>query len=483
MLGRRPRARQGRGAAAGQARVACRAGHRRPRPPWRRRRRSRSTRRPRCSCPAKASRSPPRRSARTARRSRSAGWSGSRSSPKSRPSTAPASSSRVAPGKSIVQATGGAGLMATVPVEVEQADFALVGGSEVLGPEEAETLHVAGALPGQPRAHRRGLQWRSADSAVATVGPTGVVQARQPGRTEIVLTAFGQERRTSLTVHRLPQVLVVTPKPPAEALQIPLRATRVVHRRGPGGGFHSDSRGAHRVGAGRHDEGVLRPRHRHPHGPRHRRHDAHGAPPRVRAGGLAAPHRARACSASTGPASASASESSVDARRRTCSTRRARSSRPASGVEWATRPARGRGGERRRGPRDEPGPRGRDRHAARGGKPATADVFVTADLLVASNRSGAFGLYQVRPDSPDTLLPVLVDGGGNVQGVRSPDRTRIAFSSNRAGSVRPLRHGRRRTRRRAASPSIAGSEGDPVWTPDGIAARLTPPRRAPARPR
>ena len=66
---------------------------------------------------------------------------------------------------------------------------------------------------------------------------------------------------------------------------------------------------------------------------------------------------------------------------------------------------------------------------------ATADVFVTADLLVASNRSGAFGLYQLRSDSPDTLLPVLVDGGGNVQGVRSPDRTRIAYSSSRGGSA------------------------------------------------
>ena len=68
------------------------------------------------------------------------------------------------------------------------------------------------------------------------------------------------------------------------------------------------------------------------------------------------------------------------------------------------------------------------------GKTASADVYVTADLLVASNRSGAFGLYQLRSESPDTLLPLLVDGGGNIQGVRSPDRTRIAFSSSRNGN-------------------------------------------------
>jgi Tol biopolymer transport system component len=101
-----------------------------------------------------------------------------------------------------------------------------------------------------------------------------------------------------------------------------------------------------------------------------------------------------------------------------------------------------------------------------GGKPATADIFVTADLLVASNRSGAFGIYQLRPESPDTLLPVLVDSGANVQAVRSPDRTRIAFSSSRAGSydLYVMDADGRDVRRIT---SDAGSEGDPVWTADG----------------
>ena len=90
----------------------------------------------------------------------------------------------IAPGKSIVQANGGAGLMATVPVEVEQADFVVQGASEVLGPEDAETLHVRVPTQGN-REITTGLQWLSADSAVAVVGPNGIVQARQPGRTEI----------------------------------------------------------------------------------------------------------------------------------------------------------------------------------------------------------------------------------------------------------------------------------------------------------
>jgi dipeptidyl aminopeptidase/acylaminoacyl peptidase len=104
--------------------------------------------------------------------------------------------------------------------------------------------------------------------------------------------------------------------------------------------------------------------------------------------------------------------------------------------------------------------------AAPWGKTVSADIYVTADLLVASNRSGAFGLYQVRSESPDSLLPLLVDGGGNVQGVRSPDRTRIAFSSTRGGSYDLYvmdadgRNARRLTQ-------DAGAETEPVWTPDG----------------
>ena len=116
----------------------------------------------------------------------------------------------VAPGKSIVQATTSTGLMATVPVEVEAAEIALVGGTEVLGPEEAETLRVV--VPSQGNRTLAGtMEWRSADTTVAVVGPEGVVTARKPGRTEIGVRAYGQERRAGVLVHRLPETLVVTP--------------------------------------------------------------------------------------------------------------------------------------------------------------------------------------------------------------------------------------------------------------------------------
>ena len=366
------------------------------------------------------------------------------------------------PGKSIVQANGGAGLMATVPVEVEQADITLDGTRAVLGPEEAETLHVRVPTQGN-RLVTTGLQWRSADSAVATVGPDGIVQALTPGRTEIVLNAFGLERRTGLTVHRLPQVLVVSPKPPAEALQIPLKAKRE---------FTAVAQAA--------DSTPI---------PEARIVWEPGDSTKVSYDRATGTLTARDTGATTLTASLRGFEPVVwrltiiagvlglDRARvglrlgekvvlaANLQDEAGKVIAPATGVEWSTdRPevAAVSGGEVRG---ISPG-RAVVSALLPGGKPVTADVFVTADLLVSSNRSGAFGLYQVRPDSPDTLLPVLVDGGGEVQGMRSPDRTRIAFSSSRSGSfdLYVMDADGRGSRRITVD---GGSEGDPVWTPDG----------------
>jgi Tol biopolymer transport system component len=100
------------------------------------------------------------------------------------------------------------------------------------------------------------------------------------------------------------------------------------------------------------------------------------------------------------------------------------------------------------------------------GKAATADVFVTGGLLVSSNRGGALGIYQLRTSAPDTLYPVLVDRASNRQAVLSPDRTRMALSSDRAGSydLYVVDADGRNLRRLTVD---AGAEGEPAWTPDG----------------
>jgi WD40-like Beta Propeller Repeat/Bacterial Ig-like domain (group 2) len=368
----------------------------------------------------------------------------------------------VAPGKSIVQASAGAGLMATLPVEVEQADIALAGGVDVLGPEEAETLKVL--VPSQNnREIRGGVLWLSGDTAVASVDSAGVVTARAPGRSEVVMRGFGQERRAALLVHRLPIRLVVTPKPTAEPIQLPLRATRqfTALAEAEDSTPIREARVAWQVGdttrAGFDQAtGTLTARDT---GTTTLTANLRGFEPVVwrvqMVPGVLGLDRTRLGLRAGERATLTASLRD-DANKVLG---------PAA-VEWTSdRPeiATVSGGEVRG---VSPG------HAvvtvaASWGKRVAADVFVTADLLVASNRSGAFGLYQLGAESPDTLLPLLVDGGGNVQGVRSPDRTRIAYSSTRAGSpdLYVVDADGRNPRRITTD---AGSEGEPAWTPDGM---------------
>lgn len=366
----------------------------------------------------------------------------------------------VAPGKSIVQASGPAGLMATLPVEVEQADIALIGDVNALGPEDAETLVVR--VPSQSnRVIHTGIQWQSSDTAVASVDSAGVVTARAPGRTEIVLHGFGLERRAPLLVHQLPQRLVVSPKPSAEPLLVPVRSTRqfTAVAQGADSAPIPEARIAwqvddsSRAGFDR-TTGTLTARDT---GAATLTASLRGFEPvvwhvqvvpglvsldRTRIGLRPGEHAVLAASLRDddnkvmGPATVQWSSDHPEVAAVTNGDVRGAS--PGHAVVSA---------------------------AAPWGKAVTADVFVTADLLVASNRSGAFNLYQIRPDSPDTLLPIALDGGAT-QAVRSPDRTRIAYSSTRAGSADLyLADADGRNPRRLTSDP--GAETQPAWTPDG----------------
>ena len=113
----------------------------------------------------------------------------------------------------------------------------------------------------------------------------------------------------------------------------------------------------------------------------------------------------------------------------------------------------------------------------------SADVYVLSDLLLASTRDGRPGIYQVRSSTPDTMTPLLVDSAANIQAVASPDRTRIAFSSNRAGSfdLWVMDADGRNPHRLTTDPGI---EGEPAWTPDGTRIiYTTSPKTGPAAAR
>ncbi len=366
------------------------------------------------------------------------------------------------PGRTVVQVSTSSRLMATLPVEVSQPDFAISPSRLVLGPGESDTVRVVVPTQGSREIHGL-VHWRSTDSSVVSVGPSGIVRGRAPGQAEIIATGFSQERRAPVVVHQLPEALVVSPQHSAGAVQVPLRATRrftAVAEAADSSPIPearvtwqlSDTA----VAAFDRTSGVFTPK----------------AVGTTTLTALLAGIEPAVWTVQVIPGEIELQPARVGmapGRRMTLSAflkdeQGARAGR-ATGVRWSSdKPdvALAREG----GVIDALSPgRAVVTASASWGKTAKADVFVVGDLLLSSNRGGSFGIYQMRASGSLNLLPLMQDSATNLQAALAPDRTRIAFSSNRSGSFDLHLMDADGTNLRRLT-TDAGNEGDPAWTPD-----------------
>ena len=311
----------------------------------------------------------------------------------------------------------------------------------VVGPEEADTL--VAVIPSQNRrAVHGGIQWQCRTPRSPASGPTGIVTGRAPGRTEIVATGFGQERRAAVLVHRLPQSLVVTPKPTGTPIQLPVQGRPPHLGRGRGGRQHADSRGADRCGRSPTPQLVaFDPRQGRAHGKGPGPHHAHGGDPRLRAGDLDHRGHPRHHRAGAQPRRPGGGEPGHPACRP--ARRRRQGDRTPARARVGQRPPRIVAGVRRRGARGRqarPRHRHRDRLLGQGGHRRRAR---DGDLLVASNRGGAFGIYQMRSAEPDrdAAGAERQRAVGAARALARPHQDRLQLRAGRRG-VRPVRDGR-----------------------------------------
>jgi Tol biopolymer transport system component len=368
----------------------------------------------------------------------------------------------VAPGRAGIEASTAGRLMDTLAVEVSPADFALTPQAVVLGPEELDTLRAVVPSQGN-REIRSQVQWRSVDSSIASVTSAGIVRANTAGKTEIIASTMSMERRAPVTVYRRPEALLVSPQQSAGPIQVPLRGTRqfTAVAEAEDSTPIPEARVAWELGdttvaAFDPATGVLTPKALGTTTLTARLTDIRPAvwTIRITSGeivvepdrlGLAVGQRVTV-------AAVMQDDQGPSAR--------------ASGVRWSSdRPdiALAREG----GVIDALSPG----HAvvtasAPWGKSAKTDVFVTGDLLLSSNRTGSFGIYQLRTSGSMGLQPLLGDTATNIHAALSPDRTRIAFSSNRNGNfdIYLMDSDGKNLRRLTSDPR---NEGDPAWTPDG----------------
>jgi WD40-like Beta Propeller Repeat/Bacterial Ig-like domain (group 2) len=369
----------------------------------------------------------------------------------------------IAAGKTIIQAATTTGLMATAPVDVIPAEVTLSNGRLVLAPEEVDTLRVLAPSQGNREVHGA-VQWISVDPTIAAVDSAGIVTAHRPGQTEIVAAVFGQKQRAPVLVHRLPQSLVVSPRQTTDPVLVPFQGTRkftavaeaadstpipearVIWEIGDTNVIVRDSASTTITARGPGTSTLTA--------------GLRGFEPVVWTiqvvPGVLALDRARV---------GLAPGERVDLAVRLLDDQ-GKLVGPTDSLEWASEKASvatvSANGEV---VAVGPGKTAVTASAPWGGK-ASAEVFVVSDLLAASNRGGVPGIYQLRSSGADSLVPLLADSAANLQAVLSPDRTRVALSSNRGGSydLWVMDADGHNLRRLTTDP---GTEGEPAWTPDG----------------
>ena len=369
-------------------------------------------------------------------------------------------------GRSIIQAALPSGMVATAPVEVESVDLSLSKPRVLLGPSDVDSLQLLVPSQGN-RVMTEGVVWQSTDTSVARIGPTGIVQGVNPGTAEIVAWLAGQERRAAVVVHKTVRAIVVTPRASggpiilpvdrkhkfsvaAEAVDSsPIPEIAVGWEVGDSSIATFDRASSELTAKGLGTTSLTA--------------KVAGFPPatwaiQVVPGALRMDKNRFALS----PGERTAVKA-------TLADDRGKPAGSSVELEWRSdhpevATVDGNGGIEARA-----FGHARVTAATSWGASSSADVFVVGEVLATSNRSGTLGIYQALGAHPDSLFPVLVDSATNVDPALSPDRTRIALSSNRGSregnyDVYVMDADGTNIRRFTTAP---GTDGHPTWSSDG----------------
>jgi uncharacterized protein YjdB len=369
----------------------------------------------------------------------------------------------IAPGVTAITASADNGVSATVAVAVDTALFATPA-KVILAPGASDTLLVT--VPAQQnRRLGAGLSWSSSDTTVVAVGPRGVATGGQPGSAEITVRGYGMTGRIQAEVHQpvasfdiIPAAASPVEIPVATSRRFDLRALDAAGQPVPGisptftvgdtslmqYSSSSATLTARRVGTTTLTGAVagfepvvwtvrvvpvqvVLAQHRM----------ALRVGDRVQLAARLVDPDGAIVAGITAPVSWTSARPSV--------------ATVANGAITAA--ALG---------------HSMIRVSTPWGTSDSVEVYVTGDLLVSSDRAArsGLGIYALRLAEPDAFVPVFADTSTNLHAAYSPDRTRIAFSSNRAGTfdiwVMDADGGDL-----VRVTSDSGDQSEPVWTPDG----------------
>ncbi len=132
------------------------------------------------------------------------------------------------PGRTRIRATAASGHSASTDVIVQDVPFRLSRSRVALPLFDIDTVRAL--VPAQAgRPIDAGISWQMADSSIARVGPTGIIQGLGLGATELVVRGFDAEFRLPVVVHRPVRRLLLSPSPGPDPLIVPLTGRHPMH--------------------------------------------------------------------------------------------------------------------------------------------------------------------------------------------------------------------------------------------------------------
>jgi hypothetical protein len=372
----------------------------------------------------------------------------------------------LATGQAVVQAIAPGGTSLSFPVTVSLAEWILDETALVLAPQDADTLRATVGSQGGRRLRGEDLQWSVSDPSVLAVSADGIVQALAPGRAEVVAQGFLQQRYVSVVVHQRVARFLTAPRL-AEPVRMPLRSSReftLIPQTADSlpveGVDLSWTVGDTTIASFDVASGQLTALN----------------PGRTTLSFTARGFLPKAWNIEVLPGAVSLGRARVALRPGDTTSftpylvdDQGRAVAPATGLAWVTSNA-GVARVTTDGTVHAMAPgRATITAQAPGGDPAAATILVTGDLLVASTRGGRFGVYALVAAAPESFIPIIADTASNaLDAVYSPDRTRLAFTSDRAGGgnydIYVADADGRNAGRLTTDP---GLDLQPVWTPDG----------------
>jgi uncharacterized protein YjdB len=369
------------------------------------------------------------------------------------------------PGEGSVQAMMPNGLAAVVPVFVSADEFVIQLNALVLQVSDSFTLSTV--VPKQKNRHlvNGDLHWASTNLAIAQVSTDGIVKGVAPGQAEIVVRGFGQERRLPVNVYPPIARFLTSPKL-SDTVRVPLMASREFKVRAeaadstvipdvPIDWTLADTS----IAAFNRASGLLTSK---------------------QLGTTTLSFAARGFAPLTWTVQVVAATLTLDRSRLALApgqktklsvsylNEQKKPGAAASGVTWSSNnPAVVRIGADGTVQAISPG-RAMISAVAGPGDPVTAVVLVSGDMLLVSSRFGKLGVFSLVNSPQRVFIPIVADStSNNIDPAYSPDRTRLVFSSDRAGGNYDIYVADADGQNATRLTNDPGPDLQPVWTPDG----------------